>query len=83
MACNDGAVLHDWAVQGRGLAWRSIWEVGGEIESGKLVTVLDEFAAPGNDIYAVFAQRQHLPLRVRAMVDFLRRAFAAPEYWKK
>ena len=83
MACNDGAVLHDWAVQGRGLAWRSIWEVGGEIESGKLVTVLEEFAAPGNDIYAVFAQRQHLPLRVRALVDFLRRAFAAPEYWKK
>ena len=82
MACNDGAVLHDWAVQGRGLAWRSMWEVGGEIESGKLLTVLDEFAAPGNDIYAVFAQRQHLPLRVRAFVDFLRRAFAAPDYWK-
>ncbi len=82
MACNDGAVLHDWAVQGRGLAWRSMWEVGGEIESGKLVTVLDEFAAPGNDIYAVFAQRQHLPLRVRALVDFLRRAFVASNYWK-
>ena len=82
MACNDGAVLHDWAVQGRGLAWRSIWEVGGEIESGKLVTVLEEFAAPGNDIYAVFAQRQHLPLRVRALVDFLRRAFVASNYWK-
>jgi DNA-binding transcriptional LysR family regulator len=82
MACNDGAVLHDWALQGRGLAWRSMWEVGGEIESGKLVTVLDEFAAPGNDIYAVFAQRQHLPLRIRAFVDFLRRAFAEPDYWK-
>ena len=82
MACNDGAVLHDWALQGRGLAWRSMWEVGGEIESGKLVTVLDEFAAPGNDIYAVFAQRQHLPLRIRAFVDFLRRAFTEPDYWK-
>jgi DNA-binding transcriptional LysR family regulator len=46
------------------------------------VTVLDEFAAPGNDIYAVFAQRQHLPLRIRAFVDFLRRAFAEPDYWK-
>jgi DNA-binding transcriptional LysR family regulator len=54
MVCNDGAVLHDWALAGRGLAWRSIWEVGTEIESGKLLTVLDEFAAPGNDIYAVF-----------------------------
>lgn len=83
MVCNDGAVLHDWALAGRGLAWRSIWEVGTEIEAGLLETVLDEFAVPGNDIYAVFAQRQHLPLRIRAFVDFLRRAFAAPDYWRQ
>jgi DNA-binding transcriptional LysR family regulator len=82
MVCNDGAVLHDWALSGRGLAWRSMWEVGTAIESGQLCTVLDEFAAPGNDIYAVFAQRQHLPLRIRTYVDFLRRAFAQPDYWK-
>lgn len=83
MVCNDGAVLHDWALAGKGLAWRSMWEVGTEIESGKLVTVLDEFAAPGNDIYAVFAQRRHLPLRIRAFVDFLRREYAQPGYWRK
>lgn len=83
MECNDGEVLHHWALAGKGLAWRSMWEVGAEIESGKLVSVLDEFAAPGNDIYAVFAQRRHLPLRIRAFVDFLRRAYAAPDYWKK
>lgn len=83
MECNDGEVLHHWALAGKGLAWRSMWEVGGEIESGKLVSVLDEYAAPGNDIYAVFAQRRHLPLRIRAYVDFLRRAYAAPDYWRK
>ena len=83
MVCNDGEVLHDWALAGKGLAWRSMWEVGTEIESGQLQTVLDEFAAPGNDIYAVFAQRRHLPLRIRALVDFLRRAYALPEYWRK
>lgn len=83
MVCNDGQVLHDWALAGKGLAWRSMWEVGTEIESGKLVTVLDEFAAPGNDIYAVFPQRRHLPLRIRALVDFLRRAYASPDYWRK
>jgi DNA-binding transcriptional LysR family regulator len=82
MVCNDGAVLHQWALAGEGLAWRSMWEVGSAIESGALVTVLDEFAAPGNDIYAVFAQRRHLPLRIRAFVDFLRRAYAQPDYWR-
>ena len=82
MVCNDGEVLHDWALEGKGLAWRSMWEVGAQIESGRLVTVLDDYAAPGNDIYAVFAQRRHLPLRIRAFVDFLRRAYAAPDYWR-
>jgi DNA-binding transcriptional LysR family regulator len=83
MVCNDGAVLHDWALAGKGLAWRSMWEVGTAIESGELVTVLDGFAAPGNDIYAVFAQRRHLPLRIRAFVDFLRHAYAQTDYWRK
>ncbi|MFZ6844704.1 LysR family transcriptional regulator [Undibacterium sp. RuTC16W] len=83
MVCNDGEVLHDWAIAGKGLAWRSMWEVGTEIESGKLVTVLDDFTAPGNDIYAIFAQRRHLPLRIRAFVDFLRHAYSKPNYWHK
>jgi DNA-binding transcriptional LysR family regulator len=81
MVCNDGAVLHDWAMAGRGLAWRSMWEVSSEIEAGLLVPVLEQYAAPGNDIYAVFAQRRHLPLRIRVFVDFLRHAYSQPDYW--
>ncbi len=83
MVCNDGEVLHDWALAGKGLAWRSMWEVGAEIAAGRLCTVLDQYAAPGNDIHAVFAQRRHLPLRIRALVDFLRHAYAQPDCWNK
>ncbi len=82
MVCNDGAVLHDWSLGGRGLAWRSMWEVGADIDAGRLVTVLDQYAAPGNDIHAVFGQRRHLPLRIRAFVDFLRHAYGQPGYWR-
>jgi DNA-binding transcriptional LysR family regulator len=82
MECNDGAVLHDWALSGKGLAWRSMWEVGAQIESGRLCTVLDEYTAPGSDIYAMFAQRRHLPLRIRAFVDFLRHTYSQPDYWR-
>jgi len=83
MSCNDGAVLHDWVLAGKGLAWRSMWEVGADIEAGRLKPVLNEYSAPGNDIYAVFAQRRHLPLRIRAFVDFLRHTYAQPGYWRK
>lgn len=82
MACNDGAVLHEWALSGMGLAWRSMWEVRDDLEAGRLVTVLDDFAAPDNAICALFPQRRHLPLRVRMFIDFLREAYGRPGYWR-
>jgi DNA-binding transcriptional LysR family regulator len=81
MECSDGAVLHDWCLAGYGLAWRSWWEVGDDIAAGRLVTVLDDFAAPPIGIHAVFPQRRHLPLRVRLFLDLLKHTYSAPGYW--
>ena len=80
--CNDGAVLHEWALLGRGLAWRSWWEVGKDVEAGRLKTVLDVFAAPPIGIYAVFAQRRYLPLRVRLFIDSLKNSYGNAAYWE-
>jgi DNA-binding transcriptional LysR family regulator len=80
--CSDGQVLHDWCLQGLGIAWRSTWEVEREVGEGRLVSVLDEFAAPSNGVYAVFAQRKHLPLRVRLWIDFLKHSYGDAGYWK-
>ena len=79
--CNDGAVLNDWALAGKGLAWRSLWEVGADIKSGRLVTLLDEFAAPPVGIHAVVPQRRHLPLRVRSFIDLLKARWRDSAYW--
>ncbi|MEO8080720.1 MAG: LysR family transcriptional regulator [Caldimonas sp.] len=80
--CSDGQVLHDWCVRGLGIAWRSTWEVEDELASGRLVSVLDEFAAPPNGIYAVFAHARHLPLRTRLWIDFLKQTYGAAGYWR-
>ncbi len=79
--CSDGQVLHQWCLAGLGLAWRSTWEVEAELARGTLVSVLDEFAAPPNGIYAVFPQRRHLALRVRLWIDFLTHSWGDPQYW--
>jgi DNA-binding transcriptional LysR family regulator len=79
--CSDGQVLHAWCLQGLGIAWRSTWEVEAEVETGRLQVVLDDFAAPPNGIYAVFAQRKHLPLRVRLWIDFIKHSYGDPSYW--
>ena len=79
--CSDGQVLHDWCLAGYGMAWRSTWEVEAEIAAGRLVEVLEEYAAPPNGIYVVFPQRKHMPLRVRLWIDFLKHNYSQPGFW--
>ena len=79
--CSDGQVLHDWCAAGLGIAWRSTWEVEREVAAGQLVSVLDDFAAPPNGIFAVFPHAKHLPLRVRLWIDFLKRSYGDSAYW--
>lgn len=81
--CNDGAVLHEWALAGQGLAWRSLWEVGQDLKEGRLTSVLDAWQAPPMGIYAVFPQRRYLPLRVRLFIDLLKENYANPAYWER
>lgn len=81
--CSDGQVLHDWCLAGYGIAWRSTWEVEAEIAAGRLVAVLEDFAAPPNGIYAVFPQRKHLPLRVRLWIDFLKHHYSQSGFWRR
>ena len=80
--CSDGQVLHDWCLAGFGIAWRSSWEVEAEVASGRLVAVLERFAAPPNGIYAVFSQRKHLPFRVRLWIDFLKQHYGSAAFWQ-
>jgi DNA-binding transcriptional LysR family regulator len=82
LQCNDGEVLTRWAISGEGLAWRSAWEVSEEVKRGRLVTVLDEFAFPGNNIYAVYPERRLLPAKVKFFIEFMKKTFGDPPYWE-
>ncbi len=79
--CSDGQVLHAWCLAGLGLAWRSTWEVDGDLRAGRLVAVLEDYAGPPNGIHALFPHARHLPLRVRLWIDYLKHSYGAPGYW--
>lgn len=81
--CNDGELLHLWASQGLGLAWRSTWEIQPQLASGELITVLDEYALPHYDIMAVYLQQRHLPAKVRFFIDSLKTIYSQPDYWTR
>ena len=79
--CNDGDLLHRWALEGLGIAWRSTWEIAGELERKELITALDEYAFPSYDVFAVYPQQRHVPARVRLFIDYLKAVYSRPEYW--
>lgn len=71
--CSDGAVLREWALAGLGIAWRSMWEVRDDLKFGQLCSLLDAHAAPATPIYALLQQSGVNTLRVRLLVDQLKR----------
>ena len=79
--CNDGELLHRWACEGLGLAWRSTWEIQAELAAGELLTVLDAYALPQYDVMAVYPQQRHLPAKIRFFIDALKAIYAEPGYW--
>ena len=79
--CNDGELLHRWVCEGLGLAWRSTWEIESQLQSGELITVLDNYSLPHYDIMAVYPQQRHLPAKVRFFIDMLKSVYAQTGYW--
>lgn len=71
LASNDGEVIVRLALDGHGIALRSWWDVHAHLESGALVELLPAWQGVRADFHAVYAQRRHVPLRIRAFIAYL------------
>ncbi len=82
-SCNDGALVRTWALEGAGIALKSIWDVQADLQAQRLVTVLDDYTqnfdshgtASAADLQVVYPNRQYLPQRVRVFIDLLHEHF--------
>ncbi len=70
-AANDGALIREWCVMGRGIAMKSEWDVSDDLKAGRLVEILAEFAAPASALQLVFRPGRSHPRRVEAFADAL------------
>ena len=80
---NDGEALAAAAVAGMGLVLLPEWLVGPDIREGRLRVVLPDFRAVPDDspLYAIYPHQRHLPLKVRAFIDFLVDRFGPGYDW--
>jgi DNA-binding transcriptional LysR family regulator len=81
-ACDNWAVLREWALAGLGIALKSTWDVRRHLEDGSLVSLLPGYTfASDVAIYAVYPHRRHLPAKTRAFIEFLAESFGPEPYW--
>jgi len=77
-SANDGDLIRQWALAGHGIALKSIWDVLADIAAGRLVPLLEDYAAAGNAVQIVYPSRRRLPRRTRALMDAIAADFLAP-----
>ena len=74
LSANNGEMVVQWAVDGRGIALRSLWDVGAHLQAGRLVQLLPEWRQEAN-VWAVYPTRLQLSAKVRVCVEFLQEHF--------
>jgi DNA-binding transcriptional LysR family regulator len=73
---NDGALARAWALGGKGIARKTIWDAINDVRAGALELVLADRCVPEAGVHAVFHGSRYMPPRVRALLDFLVERFA-------
>ncbi|WP_271898217.1 LysR family transcriptional regulator [Candidatus Phyllobacterium onerii] len=75
MEINSPLATRRAALAGLGFALLPDFIAQPDIESGRLVAVLEEFVMHDAGIYAVYPHRRYLPAKVRVLVDYLTKWF--------
>ena len=78
---NIGEALKQAALLGSGIAVHPRYMVSEELRSGALQLVLPDRTPEELDIYAVFSTRRNMPVRVRALLEFLKEWAVNPPEW--
>jgi len=81
LCTNNGEVLRDSAVRGRGIVLLPTFIAGGDLQQGSLRTILTDYKAPEISIYAIYPETRHLSVKVRVFIDFLVERFGGRPYW--
>lgn len=71
---NDGGLIREWCLAGRGIARKSEWDVRADLIAGDLVEVLVPFSPEPNALNMVYPAGAVQPRRVRALMEFLANA---------
>lgn len=68
---NDGDVVRRWALLGRGIAYKSFFDVAHDLAAGRLVRLCTDWVTESVPLFLVAPSRRQLTPVVRALRDFM------------
>ena len=80
---NSADAVYHAALAGVGIARLSTYLVADDLRAGRLVPLLTAHKHHDSDLLAVYPARRHLPLRVRAFIDFLAEQLGEVPPWER
>lgn len=81
---NNGEALKQALTKGLGIGRLPSFIAGDAIREGKLVNIFPDYSMPYKKIYAIYPERNYLPAKVRAFLDFAIEYFGEDyPYWDK
>ncbi|MEP3274970.1 MAG: LysR family transcriptional regulator [Stappiaceae bacterium] len=68
---NDGALVRQWGVDGQGIILKSELDIGADLNTGRLIELLADYAAPPSPLQMLFPPGRAQPRRVKALAERL------------
>lgn len=78
---NDHDALMQAVIFGLGIAMLPTYTIGYELLKGRLQIALPEYLPVQRHIYACYLPSRHLPIKIRAFIDFLSEHVGKTPYW--
>jgi LysR family transcriptional activator of dmlA len=72
LGSNHSDIIHNWLLDGKGVALLSAWDVASHLAHGRLVRVLPAYSEPA-DVWAMTSARTAGSAKVRACIAYLQR----------
>ena len=81
LVSNNAETLRTFAVEGRGIFLAPSFLIAEEIAQGSLVRLLPDYRPVEFTISAIYANRTHLPAKIRLFLDMMAERFAQYRQW--
>ncbi len=80
LGANHFAVVHAATVAGLGIAWLPPYMARPDVETGRLIPILGEWALPTAPLYVVYPSSRGLTAKTRAFLDLLSERLSPPPW---